>query len=170
MDLAIDSHNPKCMDPTGAGGANPDNTVLEGWLDNDRDSIEWVTLSDSCMATLPVPSHIHTDLEMEAYSTKNRESDPTSDCYKSSKEIIQAAIVFSCYLESWANFHGNKSPIWFHKPDKPYTNQDLVILCYLVDCGHKCLVDTQFNKGGEIALHVMSYRGIMPDLKLGHYL
>jgi hypothetical protein len=105
---------------------------------------------------------------MMAYSAKNRK--PFSDSPKSFKEIIQAAIVLSRLLEKSLSSGDKKQPRWVHRPDRPYTQQEVVHLCCLVDVQRPLSVDTQYNETiGEIRLSISSYK-LNPSEKLETYM
>jgi hypothetical protein len=127
-----------------------------------------VTLSDSAMATIPMQSHTYSAAEMSPYRAKNRK--PLSDSPKSFKEIIQAAIVLSRLIEQSHLLGNKKQPSWVHRPDRPYTKQEVVHLCCLVDVERPLSVDTHFNeKSGDIRLKISSYK-INPVYKLETYM
>ena len=162
--VQLNKRNPKYMYSQRA----PDNAVLEWWIDEKDKPKEDVTLTDSAMATLPVQSHTYSPAEMMAYSAKNRK--PLSDSPKSFKEIIQAAIVLSRLLEKSLSSGDKKQPRWVHRPDRPYTQQEVVHLCCLVDVQRPLSVDTQYNETiGEIRLCISSYK-LNPSEKLETYM
>jgi hypothetical protein len=75
---------------------DPDNAVMEWWIDKTGEPIEEVALEASMMASLPVESHTYSAQEMWPCSATNRT--PLSDLPTSFKEIIQAAMVLSRFL------------------------------------------------------------------------
>jgi hypothetical protein len=159
FDTSIDAHNPKGMYST----TDTSNSEPEWWLDSDGSPIENLPESPSHLARSPNNSHVYSRFEMDAYSEKN-----STEKRKTFKEIIRSAIALATYLKTCDAWTGTKQPVWLHKPDQKYSDQELVNICCLVDRGRAFNVDTQFTSTSQFAIHVQSYK-LAPRLALKHY-
>jgi hypothetical protein len=108
--------------------------------------------TDRHLAVNPVDSHAYSEAEMKALYSTN-----TSPNAQSFQNILKAASELFKRLES----QPKKTPAvvgpWMHHPDRPYSEQDLVHLCCLLDRGRALSVDLQATTKSMFALVVKSY-------------
>ena len=115
------------------------------------------------MAKEPVEEHTYSQVEMEAFSESRKAKVGPQ---KSFRQIIKAAIDLKSSLKCSSKL--DTAP-WVHRPDTPYSDQELVHLCCLVDRGRSFSVSTTVSrKTSLVTLLVQSYR-LNPKLALPYY-
>jgi hypothetical protein len=76
----------------------------------------------------PVASHIYNKEEMAYFAEANLgEQSSTCKIPKTFSEIINAAYALQLFLEASAASNENPLPLGMHRPDRDYTDQQLVI-------------------------------------------
>jgi hypothetical protein len=158
----FDKRNPSFMYP--ATSKTPDSDGEAWWLDSDGDlprkNVEPGLLH---MAKEPVEEHTYSQVEMEAFSESRKAKVGPQ---KSFRQIIKAAIHLKSSLKRSSKL--DTAP-WVHRPDTPYSDQELVHLCCLVDRGRSFSVSTTASrKTSLVTLLVQSYQ-LNPKLALPYY-
>ena len=159
IDRRIDKKNPKYM--YSIAEKETETTEDDWWIESDDEPA--VT---QFHAITPVQSHVLSDVELNARSETTTIDFPLEP--QSFKHIIQAAITLRTNF-SFDRMGSQKTAPWVHRPDRPYTDQELVDLCCLVDRGRTLQVDATASTKKWVVTLVESYP-LNSKVKLGDYL
>jgi hypothetical protein len=149
----MDDHNPTKMYPK-ATPAKPGLDDMEWWLDEQDEEKPGVTPATKHMATKPVESHIYSVEEMEAMADERKTPETRK---KGFSLIIKSAIALQSRLAEAEEYQG-RLPLGLFKPHRPYSEQELVNLCCLVDRGREFEVDTEYQSSVKFSIRVDSYK------------
>ena len=162
----ISSRNPSYMYP-GPEHGDDHTEDSEWWLQEDGKTprTKVAPKNPKFMADQPVETHVYTQMELNAHSQAQLDVLPQTFF-----EIIEAARTLQRKLSSDEQTTGpaSKKP-WILKPDRPYSDQELVNLCCLVDRGRSFSVETNQNPKRFIKLVVDSYT-LLKTKSLSHHL
>ncbi len=200
IDRVINNKNPSNMYPkTSVPLCTSGDDVAKWWLDSRGEARTGIISADPFSAEDPVESHVYSREEMKAHITFSHRTDRQhldriSHHEKTFQDIIRSAITLKCNLERDSEHAGHdeedeeeeeeddeeadevdfkkpkKVPGAVHIPDLPFSNQDLVNICCLVDREREFKVDTAYDgKKNKFLIRVNSYE-ISNDKKLNFYL
>jgi hypothetical protein len=163
-EATIDSHNPAYMYPKVA----PDDEPLTWWLDAEDEELPDVELSDDFYAKKPTETQIYSQGEMLAWGQANMDLLPSEEKAKPCKDIFAAAFALQHYLLTCEEHDPSKHPFWLHRPNRPFTDQELVNISCLVDRNRPFEIDTHNSTRMDLTLRVLSYP-MKPNTPLKRY-
>ena len=167
FDKEVVANNPSDMYPEDASDSTEN--VDKWWLDDDDKAIKDITPAEDHLAETPVESHILSRMEVAAFASHH--ADPR-DKPKSFLEIVGSAIAMRKILNRAEDLAPTvaQMPAGLHLPDFPFSDQDLVNICCLVDRNREFEVDTLYTGSSrKCSLMVDSYN-LKPNVGLAGFL
>jgi hypothetical protein len=167
LDDELDEKNPSGMYPESCDPPKGD-PEDKWWLDEDGNEIDGITPEFSAhFEEEAVESHLYSRAEMLAKCNHSNRVEAVQR--KSFHDIIRSAMALQTNITE-AEATTDKLPIGLHRPKTPYSTQELVNICCLVDRGREFEVDMLYEGSStELSLRVDSYL-LDPKLSLKAYL
>jgi hypothetical protein len=129
--------------------SKPGEDDMDWWLDKQNEEKPGVTPATKHMAEELVDLHIYSRAEMEAYAEEQIGPEIRN---KGFTAIIKLAIAMK------ANAIQGPLPLGLFKPNRPYSDQELVNLSCMLDRGRKLEVKTDYEAREKFSMHVDSYQ------------